>query len=280
MKKIFLLVCLPALLSLVACNSESPKENQSGTDETTPEIKDLPEGITLENNGIILNEVVGSPEFPGSVLSITSPELHSDQGLDSIIFNFKVTGGDYKLGSQSVDAETKKCSNSAKGQHVHLIIDNTPYSASYTESFTKKGLEAGNHVALAFISRSYHESLKHKGAYALTQFKVGEAEMDEIDLDAPHLFYSRPKGKYEGDNTENVMLDFYLVNTEISEGGNYVQVTINDAAKFNITKWAPYFIKGLKAGTNKIDIQLMNKDNHFIEGPFNHETREITITKG
>lgn len=280
MKKIFLTLSIPAILGLVGCNSESsPEETTKTTIETTEEVE-APSGITMESNGITLNEVVGSPTFPGSKLSILSPELNSDQGLDSVVFNFKVTGGEYKLGSQSVDAKTKKCSNSAKGQHVHLIIDNNPYAASYTENFTKKNLEAGNHVALAFISRSYHESLKHDGAYALTQFKVGEAEMDLIDLEAPHLFYSRPKGSYEGDNTENVMLDFYLVNTEIGTNGNYVQVTINDEAMFKITKWAPYFIKGLKAGTNKIDIQLMDKDNHFIEGPFNHETREITITKG
>ena len=277
MKKIFLIAGSIALMSLYSCNSEPKKEEPKEEIPAEEVDSTVSQGLVLENNGLTLEEVIGSPEFPETKLTINTPTLNSENELGAIDFNFSVTGGDYKLGTQSADATTKGCANSGKGQHIHLIIDNNPYSASYDTTFTKEGLEAGNHVALAFISRSYHESLKHDGAYAITQFKVGEAEMDEIDLEAPHLFYSRPKGSYKGDDIKNVMLDFYLVNTKISEDGNYVLVKINDS-EFKITKWCPYFIKGLPLGTVKIDIQLMDKDGNFIEGPFNHEVREVTLT--
>ena len=103
--------------------------------------------------------------------------------------------------------------------------------------------------------------------------------MDKIDLNAPHLFYSRPKGEYKGADTENVMLDFYLVNTTIAKGGNYVQVTINDTVEFKIEKWAPYLIKGLPLGDNKIEIQLMDNAHKLIAGPYNAVERQFTLIK-
>ncbi|RME01486.1 MAG: phosphopeptide-binding protein, partial [Bacteroidetes bacterium] len=78
-------------------------------------------------------------------------------------FTFTVTGESYKLGAQTPDAPQKMCANSAKGQHIHLIIDNQPYVAKYTNEF-EYDVPDGEHYILAFISRSYHESIKHNGA--------------------------------------------------------------------------------------------------------------------
>ena len=53
-------------------------------------------------------------------------------------------------------------------------------------------------VILAFLSRSYHESVKNPNAFFLTQ--IGEGE--KIDLTKEFLFYSRPKGVYKGKDSE------------------------------------------------------------------------------
>lgn len=280
MKRLLISTLTMAALVLSSCsgNETSDATTASGSDSSNAAIP--MEKIQMEANGIKLIEVVGSPEFPDTKLSLKSPSTNAKLAVGKVDFEFSVSGGTYTLGSQTADASTKSCANSGKGQHIHLILNNAPYEASYDSNYTtSNGLEAGNYAALAFISRSYHESLKHKDAYVLTQFKVGEEEMDEIDLEAPHLFYSRPKGEYTAEDVNNVMLDFYLVNTEISENGNYVQVTINDSTNFKITKWAPYFIEGLALGTNKIEIQLFDKDGNFIEGPFNRELREFNLVK-
>lgn len=281
MKKLFYISITLFSFLWTACSSST--DSKSTPDQEIPSKDDQmindSTSLVLTNGSIKLTEVVGSPEFPDSKLSILSPAINSNEEVGAVNFNFKIDGGKYELGSQSVDAHSKGCSNSDKGQHIHLILNNAPYQASYTTDFDSKELEAGNYVALAFISRSYHESLKHKGAYALTQFKVGEEEMDEIDLDAPHLFYSRPKGDYKEGDTENIMLDFYLVNTEIKENGNYVQVTFNNETEFKIKKWAPYFVQGLPLGTNTVKIELYNEKGEFIEGPFNSETRSFNLLK-
>lgn len=261
----------------LSCNqAPQPKEEiPEVPQEEETIINDSTAVVTLESNGIKLTEVT-SPEFPDTKLSLNNPEGGSALKEGAVSFSFNVEGGDYVLGSQTTDAEIKGCANSGKGQHIHLILNNEPYSAHYEAGFEKE-LDAGSYVALAFISRSYHESLKHEGAAVLTQFSVGGAEVESFDLEAEHLFYSRPKGNYEGEAVNKVMLDFYLVNTEIAEGGNYVQVTIDDETTFKIVKWVPYFMEGLSLGDHKIKIELMNAEGVNIEGPFNVEERTFSL---
>ena len=160
--------------------------------------------------------------------------------------------------------------NSAKGQHIHFIVNNDPYSAHYEDTFTKKFQESSN-VILAFLSRSYHESVKNPNSFVLTQ--VGE---DKIDLNNEFLFYSRPKGTYKGSDTEKLLLDFYLINTVISANGNKVRATIQDK-EFIIDEWAPYYIKGLPKGEIKIKLELIDIFGNLIDTPFNPSERTVTL---
>ena len=177
------------------------------------------------------------------------------------------------MGAQTLDAETKGLANSPKGQHIHFILDNGPYSAHYEPEFSKE-IQEGHHVLLAFLSRSYHESVKN--AFLVKPITVGTPEGEAPDLTAPHLFYSRPKGTYTGKDTENLLLDFFLVNTEISATGNKVKATI-EGQEFMLTEWAPYVINGLGKGEKSIRLQLLDKDNNPIPGPFNDVQRTVVL---
>jgi hypothetical protein len=191
-----------------------------------------------------------------------------------VSFNFNIKN--YQLGTQTLDADVKQCANSGKGQHIHLILNGEPYRALYEPSYQAE-LESGNYVSLAFLSRSYHESLKHYGAYVVSQFTVGEAIEEPIDLTAPHLFYSRPKGTYQGADTEKVILDFYLLNADLAPDGNKVRATIN-GEQFIIDKWVPHFIEGLPIGETTIKLEFLDQQDNLIEGPFNGVERKITLT--
>jgi len=129
-------------------------------------------------------------------------------------------------------------------------------------------------VVLAFLSRSYHESVKNENAYILT--KIGDK--NNIDLSDQFLFYSRPKGKYSGNDTKNLLLDFYLVNTEISPTGNKVRATINDSV-FLIDEWAPYHIQGLPLGEVTIKLELIDSDGNLIKSQYNPSIRTVTLEK-
>jgi len=70
-----------------------------------------------------------------------------------------------------------------------------------------------------------------------------------------------------------------LVNTSIAESGNKVKVTLN-TTEFIIDKWAAYTIEGLTKAENTIRIQLVDKNNNLIDGPFNDSgDRSFVISK-
>ena len=212
---------------------------------------------------ISLTKLQGSPDYDKAKLTLKSFNESTNE------FNFEVDN--YELGIQTESEFKFKLANSAKGQHIHFIVNNDPYSAHYTNKFQKK-LKNGQNIILAFLSRSHHESVKNPNAYVFTQ--VGEGE--KIDLETQYLFYSRPKGTYTGEDTEKLLLDFYLVNTSLSSDGNKVRVTIQDS-EFLIDEWAPYIIEGLPKGEISIKIELLNFQGKLIETPFNPSVRKITL---
>ena len=213
---------------------------------------------------ITIHKVEGSPEYLNAKINLNKP-LATEDGYE---FSFDVIS--YELGIQTLKNFDYQLANSAKGQHIHFIVNNNPYSAHYSEKFSKK-LEGDSNVILAFLSRSYHESVKNKNAFVLTQ--VGE---DKIDLNKEFLFYSRPKGTYEGLDTEYLLLDFYLVNTEISSNGNKVKATIMNT-EFIIDEWVPYYIKGLPKGEIKIKLELIDASGNLIDTPFNPSERIVVL---
>ncbi len=215
---------------------------------------------------ISITKLEGSPAFEDAKLSLSDSIFQA--GSDHL-FSFHVEG--YTLGEQTQKRFDDALANSELGQHIHLIINNGPYFAKYSQEFAQE-LEEGNNVILAFLSRSYHESIKNPNAYVLTQ--IGEGE--KIDLTQELLFYSRPKGTYKGDDTEKVLLDFYLINTTISPNGNKVRATIQDT-EFIIDQWAPYYIEGLPKGEISIKLELIDSEGKLIDSPFNPSIRTVTL---
>ena len=214
---------------------------------------------------ITITKVKGSPEYPNAKLS-----LDKAKDIENHSYEFSFNVRDYKLGMQTLKDFDYQLANSAKGQHIHFIVNNGPYSAHYEDSFTKN-IKKGNNIVLAFLSRSYHESVKNPNAFVLTQ--IGD---NNIDLNNEFLFYSRPKGTYKGADTQKLLLDFYLINTEISSTGNKVKATIQDS-EFIIDEWAPYYIEGLPKGEIKIKLELIDSSGSLIDTPFNPSERTVIL---
>lgn len=189
-------------------------------------------------------------------------------------FSFDVASDSYELGVQTPDASSKMCANSAKGQHIHLIVDNLPYAAKYESSFEHE-VSDGDHTILAFLSRSYHESIKTATAHILQNVTVENGTIkSQSNVEAPMLTYSRPKGTYVGDDTKKVMLDFYLSNVELKDGYT-VEANINGEVH-EISTWQPYYIEGMPMGENSITLTLM-KDGQKVDTPLNPVTRKFTL---
>ncbi len=254
----------------LACGGNQAYETE--TNEVTSESGDE---YALEKNGIRLVPVKDSPSYENAHLHISSPSNDEHVASGEVAFSFIVEN--YELGKQTADAEQKHCANSVKGQHIHLILNNEPYTAHYEPEFSQE-LADGHYDVLAFLSRSYHESLKTAGAFLIDHFTVNKMEGEcNFDPTLPHMFYSRPKGTYTGEaEISKLMLDFYLANVDLSLNGYQVRATIN-GTEFRLTEWVPYMIEGLGSGEVSVKLELLDKSGELVNSPFNPVERSVSL---
>ncbi len=255
MKNILLFFGVIALIAGCQIQAANPTGGPDGT-------------IPPSTDKYTLTPFSGSQNFPDAKLKSISYENGK--------FMAVISGTSYKLGEQTADAAQKFCANSKDGQHIHLIVDTDPYIAKYTPSFDQD-IADGDHYVLAFLSRSYHESLKTPDAYQANFVTVKNKSFVKQDpIKGPMLFYSRPKGIYSGDDAKKVMLDFYLVNTDMK--GYNVEADIN-GEKHMIDKWQPYYIEGLPEGDNTVKLSLVDSKGQLVKVPLNPVTRTFKIEK-
>ena len=266
------------LALLASCESSKTATDAStsagATSPTTTRASTV--GESMESNGIRLTPLGDSPKNPESQMQLRTPMANANMPSGEVAFDYQVSN--FQLTKMSGGPNMGKMANSEKGQHIHNIVDNQPYTAHYEPKFSK-AIADGQHVVLSFLSRSYHESLKHRAAYDLRIINVGTATPPAtplLDVKEPHLFYSRPKDTYSGPDAKRVMLDFYLVNTILEPGGNRVRATVN-GSEFMIERWLPYQMEGLPAGENTVKLELVDGSGTLIPGPYNSVTRTFTV---
>ncbi len=197
----------------------------------------------------------------------------------------------FEPGAMTPGAESRGIAVSDRGQHVHLILDEGPYEAIYDVSgpVAFQGVAPGTHVLFAFPSRAWHESVKAKGALAVTRFRVAEPGAAPtadpagggagLDVDGPLLVYSRPKGTYAGSDADSVMVDFYLANASLSPDGYTARLTVGDLLSARLTAWVPYYLVGLPAGEHVIGLELLDADGDPVGGPLTRAQRTITVQR-
>lgn len=246
-----------AALCFTSCQNTGENQTNSQADSVSeaPVLVDLPSV---------------SPEFPDARLSVSRIESN-ELGSDSVTLRFEFQVDNYELKSQTADAETKNCNNSAQGQHIHFILNNEPYVALYDPHHEVKLARNSEHYLLAFLSRSYHESIKSPGAAVLKHFSVdAQGKVQEMDIpENPMVFYSRPKGDYLGEDTENLLFDFYVWNGAL---GSDLQVkaeleTPDGTETFRLDQWKPGFIQDMPMGSSRLDLQLVDGSGQPVSGP-------------
>jgi len=276
MKTHILLTLGCGILFFSACNnSTSTTGNSSNADTTKP----------APLAAVALASVSPSPEFPTASLAVKSVKAEK-VGKDSAKVSFEFDVKNYELKMQTADNANKMCNNSDKGQHIHFILDNGPYKALYEpKNEVTLPNDGKDHYLMAFLSRSYHESVKSKGAAVVYHFKIDEkGNLKKLDdPKTPMLFYSRPKGEYFGKDVNNVLLDFYVWNCTLAPDGYKVKADISneviDAQKLTATidKWEPHFIQNLGLGKCKVSLSLIDKDGKQVDGPMTSAGREFTL---
>lgn len=238
-----------------SCNTSTT--NQDGDVQDSTAMQDSVGAITV-------NPLEHAKEFPGATLKIAN--LTAEKvGTDSAKITVKYDVENFTLTEQTEHAH--HMANSHDGQHIHFILDNTPYVALYAPEHTFTVPVNSEHYLLSFLSRSFHESIKTEDASKLIKFKVeSDATISELPTPTePSLFYSRPKGDYKGDQTNVLLLDFFVANTTIGADGNQVKAVIN-GEEFLLDQWVPYEVLNLPKGETTVQLMLVDQDGNAVTG--------------
>lgn len=261
------IIALSGLVFMTACSGNEAEE-EGKEEQTEPQKEEQKE----KKDAILIQPLPGSPEFPDAKLSLVEPKDLNSLEAGETTFKFKVEN--YELSKPTEDESSRELATSAKGQHIHLILNNEPYMAKYQKEF-EITLEEKPYQMIAFLSRSYHESVKSEGAYVEKQFALGSSKVN----DSTQLYYSRPKGTYEGPGAERILLDFYLPKVKLSEEGHKVRVTIDGNETAILAEWKSYYIEGLQDGGHDITIELIDAEGNAVNPKMNTTTRTITVKK-
>ncbi len=198
-----------------------------------------------------------------------------------------------KAGDFAVKLDLKGWDVPGEGNHVHLILDNRPYKRvdNVKEPIKLKDVDPdyavgeGQHVLVAFPSRSTHESVKPVGGkspLAAVAFTVGKGE-PKWKAGDPTLIYSRPKGANNGPPpAEGLLVDFYLAGAELGEGKHSIEATLKgpgaeEGKKVVIKEWRPYRIKNPRDGQYSLRLALLDKEGKPVPGAWNDTTREFSV---
>lgn len=258
-------------LFAVSCGDASDKAGEAANADTTQ---------TMNNTSpVALQAVEETEEFSDARLGLAG--VTATPSGDSVKLSFRFNVKNYQLKQQTDDNNSKVCNNSAQGQHIHFILDNKPYVALYEPRHEVTVAKNSEHYVMAFLSRSYHLSLKTEGASVLYRFSIDEnGKLHQLDDPrSPMVFYSRPKGDYLGKDTENVLFDFYIWNAQLGED-YMVKADVQTPGKdtsFIISEWKPYFLKNLNMGKTNIKLVLIDKEGRKVDGPNTEVSREINL---
>lgn len=264
---------LAAFTSLYSAEQETPVANP--TEIRVVVVEPTPEGDHVETK-------------------IVHPRNNDMERSNPVSILIRLLG--YPLRTYSQFPRAKEVLNYNKaGQSLHVFVDNEPYfivneaivnalqdqDIYYEQVLDFKipfDLKPGQHVLRVFPARSYGESLKGDGCFAMRLFYVSSQE-PKLDFNpgGPFLTYNQPQGEISYSKTKPVLLDFYITNAQLSRDGYKVRLTLDESVKRVLTRWAPYYIYGLKPGKHTFKLELLDVSNNVVPGMTNSITRTVVL---
>jgi len=269
----YLILIFSAVLILSSCGA-GDEENVSQEEIDTAIAISNYSPIILERGGVKLVEFTDFPPFSDVSTSIATQNQTFKMGLNKIEFRNKY----FNLGEKTTEEKIHKSRLNEGGQYLGVLTPNQPLEKVIRGEFEPE-LRKGDNLFFCYLSRSYDLSLKNPNASFF--FKVNADPsgcFSETDIPDTLVALLQPRGNYSTSQKDKILFDFYMKNVSL-EGGNYLSLTI-DKVEFKITKWAPFWIQGLKSGKHKISIDLKTKDGKSIKGAMpNQLSRTFNINE-
>jgi hypothetical protein len=169
--------------------------------------------------------------------------------------------------------------NLGLGPYLNVSVDDLPSQSIYDANapIELEELKPGTHVLRVFANHPWGESYKNPEAYAQVSFNVLTASTGNTwDQQQPLLTYNQPIGSY---GAEPILLDYYLSTSKshtpddsLLKDNLQVRVTINGQS-FKTDRWLPLYLSGFRSGTNWIRLELLDRRDQPLKGPFSEVTQ-------
>jgi hypothetical protein len=171
--RFFLSVASCALVAFVAACSPADNANSNATATTNvapPTSAPSPQTLSeVERPQKIKDLMAGRGEQDDA-----KPVLKFVEPRDGATVNGSTVKLQLALGGDLKGYQPHKDPATGMGNHVHVILDNSPYEAYYNlgEPFELRNVTEGKHTLRVFASRPWHESYKNDGNFQMVTFTV------------------------------------------------------------------------------------------------------------
>ena len=291
-----LAVAIGPLAAMVACGEDKP-EPQTANNVTSNSVTAMPTPMPTPTP-TVSETATTPPPPPAPPVAVddmqASPDPKPMPAIKILAPGNELSVGDAaKAKDYAIRLDIKNWELGKDGQHVHLILDGNEYKKITDAKAPLKlgelpggdALAEGQHYLIAFPSRGTHESVKGKGAASFVTFWVGKKAKDKTVYDGKKkvLIYSRPKGMNAGDMGKNLLLDFYLHGTTLSDGdGDKVRYTITGTGidkpvTGEFTTWTPKIVHNLQKGEFDVKLELLDKAGAVSDLAWNTTTRHVKV---
>lgn len=264
-----LILFLMIAFSFFSCGGDDDNEiPQAVIDKAQEEASYFP--IIVEHGGLKLTEVYNIPPFSDVSVRLDTTTQKFNLGLNQIEYLTTY----FNIGETTVDEKDHPIKKIGGGQFLGVLSNIKGFKREYTPTI-QADLETGENYFMCFLSRSYDISLKNPNASFLFKIKADpKGCITESNLQDTAYALISPRNTFAGNNTNKILIDFYLKNISISKGGNYAVLSIDDTT-FKLYKWAAFYLEGLKLGKHTIKLEVFTKEGKKINSIFPNETISI-----
>ncbi|HKQ70206.1 MAG TPA: hypothetical protein VJT73_12745 [Polyangiaceae bacterium] len=165
------------------------------------------------------------------------------------------------------------------GSFIQFVLDGRP--ATPKPSFqggikltdlAGDDLGEGEHVLAAYVCRPNHESIKGADGISVHRFWIGKKTPGEYKSTAPMLVLGAPFGSYAGQQADEILIDWYVLNAVVGEHDSAVRMTLTgpglpaEGTERFTREWRPYTLVSPHNGDYSLKVELLDKEGQVSSG--------------